>query len=120
MACFSACVAEAIVAFGVKKTLEHHEKAVGTYNEHSLSNKLSLLIKMLLGGSLLLLVAHIWHGEISFFYPFLTAMNSPEDTQEMLHEILTVGGSMDLAITSVWAVIAFAKSFTKSLLGDKA
>ena len=30
MACFSACVAEAIVAFGVKKTLEHHEKAVGT------------------------------------------------------------------------------------------
>ncbi len=30
-------------------------------------------------------------------------MNNPEDTAEMIHEILTVGVSMDVALTVSWA-----------------
>jgi hypothetical protein len=58
---------------------------------------------MLLGGSFLLMIEHVWHGEITYFPPFLTAMNNPEDTAEMIHEILTVGVSMDVALTVSWA-----------------
>lgn len=94
MACFTACVAEAIVAFGVKKTVEK--------NHSSLALKLNKLIFMLLAGSFLLLIEHVSHGKITYFYPFLTAMNDPEDTKKMLKEIVTVGGSMDLAVSAVW------------------
>ena len=38
------------------------------------------------------------------FFPFLTAMNDPADTQVMLHEMATVGGSMAVFLTAVWAV----------------
>ena len=38
------------------------------------------------------------------FFPFLTAMNDPEDTQVMLHEMATVGSSMAVFLTVVWAV----------------
>ena len=54
-----------------------------------------------------MMIEHIFHGEIVPFYPFLTAMNDPEDTREMLYEILTVGGSMDVAITAVWALYCY-------------
>ncbi|MGN1280967.1 MAG: hypothetical protein ACI4UM_03580 [Succinivibrio sp.] len=108
MACFTACVAEALIAYGVKKTVESKEKAAGIeHNSSCLSYKLSKLVQMLMGGSFLLLIEHVWHGEIVPFYPFLTAMNDPEDTKEMLYEIVTVGGSMDLFLTAVWAVTYF-------------
>lgn len=93
MACFVACVAQALICHGIKKSVEHHEKV--NSKAPVLSKKLSLLVKMLLSGSFLLMIEHIFHGEIVPFYPFLTAMNDPEDTREMLYEILTVGGSMD-------------------------
>lgn len=108
MACFTACVAEALIAYGIKKTVEHKEKADGICMDGSqLSAKISKLVKLLLGGSFLLLIEHVWHGEIVPFYPFLTAMSNPEDTREMLYEIITVGGCMDLFITAIWALSAF-------------
>lgn len=97
MACFTAAVAEAIVVHGIRKTIE---------NKHpTLAGKLQKLVTLLLSGSFLLMIEHIWHGEITFYYPFLTAMNSPEDTLEMFYEILSVGGCIDIAVTSVWFVI---------------
>ena len=39
---------------------------------------------------------------IKFFPPFLTKMENPEDTQEMVHEIMTVGVSMAVLILVVW------------------
>ena len=60
---------------------------------------------MLWGGSFLLAIEHIWHGEIVPWAPFLTAMNSTEDTKAMLQEIASVGTSMALLITAVWGVM---------------
>lgn len=98
MACFTACVAEALVAYGVKKVVakSNHQKV------RAFSAKIQKLINLLLSGSFLLLIEHVWHGEIVPFYPFLTAANDPESTRVMLHEILTVGLAMDLTVTAVW------------------
>lgn len=100
MACFTACVAEALVAYGVKKVVakSNHQKV------RAFSDKIQKLINLLLSGSFLLLIEHVWHGEIVPFYPFLTAANDPESTRVMINEILTVGLSMDLTVTSVWFV----------------
>ena len=38
------------------------------------------------------------------FYPFFTAANDPESTRVMILEILTVGVTMDVAVTAVWFV----------------
>ena len=68
------------------------------------SRKLRWLSNMLWGGSLLLLVEHIWHGEIVPWPPFLTAMESPAETSAMLGEIATVGVAMAALITAVWGI----------------
>lgn len=107
MACFTAAVAEALVVHGIRKTVEK--------NHPTLAGKLQKLVSLLLSGSFLLMIEHIWHGEITFFYPFLTAMNSPEDTKEMLYEILTVGGNIDIAITSLWFVLYCLADLIKSV-----
>ena len=90
MACFIAALAESAVAYGVKKACEHH----GTERSLIWAKRIGTLITMLLGGS---------HGEISASFPFLTAMQNPEDAAAMVHEILTVGVSMDIALTVSWA-----------------
>ena len=48
---------------------------------------------------------HIWHGEVVPYFPFLTAMYDPEETSVMLNEMATVGVSMAVLITVVWAVV---------------
>ena len=42
--------------------------------------------------------------EVAMYPPFLTAMESAEDTAEMLSEMGTVGVGMALAITAIWGV----------------
>ena len=63
---------------------------------------------MLWGGSGLLAFEHLWHGEITPFFLFLTAANDPADTAEMLHEMATSGSAMAILVTAVWAVVAVA------------
>lgn len=84
------------------------------------SKRLSWLLGLLWGGVLLLAFEHFWHGEVVPFPPFLTAMASPEDTAEMLHEMATVGVSMAVSVTAIWGVIcavaeAKVKAIQKSL-----
>ena len=100
MACFTACVAEALVAYGVKKVVakSNHQKV------RAFSGKIQKLINLLLLGSFLLLIEHVWHGEIVPFYPFFTAAKDPESTRVMINEILTIGVSMDIAVTVIWFV----------------
>lgn len=117
MACFLAPTAEAIVMTIVKKHIEKKEKKLSAeLGEESaallksesvlpLSRKLSLLTNMLWGGSALLCVEHIWHGEVVPWFPFLTAMATPESTYAMLLEIATVGVSMAFAVTAIWGVM---------------
>lgn len=100
MACFTACIAQAVVAYGVKKVVASSKNP----KVSAFAGKIQKLINLLMGGSFLLLIEHIWHGEIVPFYPFFTAAKDPESTRVMIDEILTVGVSMDIAVTAVWLV----------------
>ena len=84
-------------------SLKHSGREVGL----SLRKKLHLLSNFLFSGSILLVFEHFWHGEIVPFFPFLTGARSPEDTYTMLQEMSTVGVSMALLITVIWAVYCF-------------
>lgn len=117
MACFLAPAAEAIVMTIVKKSMEKKEaqkvvlnSETGASDNHAeagipWSRKLSWLTNLLWGGVFLLAIEHIWHGEVVPWPPFLTAMNNPADIMPMLQEIASVGTSMAILVTLVWAVL---------------
>ncbi|MBR3307764.1 MAG: hypothetical protein IKI75_11025 [Lachnospiraceae bacterium] len=116
MACFLVSAAEAVVVttakhIEAKKEIRIEEKGGNTETAESripMSRKLKWLSNMLWGGVALLLFEHIWHGEVVPWFPFLTAMNSAEDTAEMLHEMATVGVCMAVLISVVWVGICIA------------
>jgi len=60
---------------------------------------------MLWGGTALLALEHVWHGEVVPWPPFLTAMENPADIGPMLHEIATVGVAMAITVTAVWGIM---------------
>lgn len=120
MACFVVPVAEAIVVTVAKKIVEKKEKnnikingapvdkALEAPEEKpcfSWSRKIGWLEKMLWGGSFLLLIEHIWHGEIVPWPPFITAMTDPAATSVMMGEIATVGTAMAVFVSAVWGVM---------------
>lgn len=105
MACFIVPGAEAMIAAAASKIISIREEKGLIHCEDSsakLSEKVSWLAKLSGGGSALLAFEHLWHGEISPFFPFLTAAADPEHTSLMLHEMATVGTSMALLISAVW------------------
>ena len=114
MACFLVPAAEALVMTAVEKAEEKKElKAVEEGGEVSevtisLSRKLKWLTWMLWGGAVLLAFEHIWHGEVAPWFPFLTAMSSPGEAVEMLHEMATAGVLMAVVVTVVWAAMCVA------------
>ena len=121
MACFLVGGGEAIVVTVVAKLLKASEeekaqavrskggeKAVDALREKQgipWSRKLMWLAYFLWGGAFLLAYEHVWHGEVVPWFPFLTAMNDPGDTAEMLHEMSTIGVTMAVIVTVVWALI---------------
>ena len=114
MACFLVPVGEAIVTTFAQMVIEKWEQGSnGSHEGVMISEKLGMLNKMLWGGSGLLAFEHVWHGELSPFFPFLTAAQSPDSTMEMLREMATSGTSMALLVTAVWG-IAIALEFRKS------
>ncbi len=70
---------------------------------------LPALEKMLWGGSLMLVVDHVINGELSWRFPFFTALGVEGGLGVMLREMLTVGVPMSLALTAAWAVYAVLK-----------
>jgi len=108
MACFLIPAGEAIITTIAAKALKSKEgKAVSTQGTESagklpFSRKLNWLSNLLWGGSALLAFEHLWHGEISPAFPFLTAAANPADAAEMLHEMSTVGITMALLVSAVW------------------
>ncbi|HBB42554.1 MAG TPA: hypothetical protein DCZ74_03475 [Treponema sp.] len=120
MACFMVPLAEAVVVSAVKALIGSKKTAEGVIAESkenskiaSVKEKIGWLQKLLLGGSGLLAIEHIYHGEIVLYPPFLTAMRNPSDIPEMLHEMATVGVGMAVLVTGVWAVAAAISSAVK-------
>ena len=85
-------------------TVEVSEKKTG------FSRKLKWLNGLLWGGSALLAFEHLWHGEITPFFPFLTAASNPADAAEMLHEMATSGVAMAVLVTLVWGGMVLAST----------
>lgn len=107
MACFIVPATEAVVTTIVQKAVKKKEDSAGIEKTLRFSEKLKWLNGMLWGGSGLLAFEHLWHGEITPFFPFLTAANDPADTAEMLHEMATSGTSMAALVTLVWLGVVF-------------
>ena len=97
MACVIVPAMEAIITTTLTKELEK--------KEIKFSHKMKGLNSMLWGGSALLALEHVWHGEIVPWFPFLTKAKTAKDTAEMLAEMSTVGVSMAVLVTTVWALM---------------
>ena len=131
MACFLAPLAEAIVVSAIKGLVGNKKSAADVVAESkdtgktvSIKQKLGWLQNMLYGGSALLAIEHIYHGEVVLYPPFLTAMRNPADVPEMLHEIATVGVGMAVLVTAVWGIAVGLSSILKgknqNLIGGNA
>ena len=118
MACFTVPLAEAVIVTTVRKTVlkKNAVNAVHSAKMDSINERVGRLEKMLYGGSFLLAIEHLWHGEISFLPPFLTALNSPAEISVMLQELASVGVGMALLVTGVWALAEGAAASVKRLL----
>lgn len=114
MGCFVVPVAQAIVTSAVTKAVKAKEKdreappeadngEMEMEGKLPFSRKLQWLSNLLWGGSALLAFEHLWHGELSPYFPFLTAAADPAEAAVMLHEMATAGVAMSVVVTVVWA-----------------
>ena len=97
-------MAQAIATSAYRKA---NAKAIES-SEHALTRNIPALEKMLWGGTVMLIVDHVINGELTWQYPFFTALESG-GFPVMLREMLTVGVPMSLVLTAVWAVYAILK-----------
>ena len=116
MACFLVPAAEAAIVSVASRLMKNKEEKNGgdSCARLELSKKLGRLSKLLWGGSALLAFEHLWHGEITPYYPFLTAAADSEQTRVMLSEMGTVGVAMALTVTAVWAAVTAAVHFNST------
>ena len=85
-------------------------EATNNINRLPFSKKLKWLNNMLWGGTALLAFEHLWHGEITPWFPFLTAAGNPQDAAQMFHEMATTGVCMALIVTMAWALMLIVTS----------
>ena len=63
---------------------------------------------------------HVWHGEVTPWFPFLTAASNPADAAEMLHEMATAGVAMACLVTAVWiGMVLVTGAMEKKMLKAK-
>lgn len=116
MACFLIPATEAIITTVITKVIQSKEKehtvkidsdngSFSTTTKIPFSRKLKWLNNLLWGGSALLAFEHVWHGEVTLWFPFLTAASNPAAVSKMLVEMSTVGVAMAVLVTAVWAVM---------------
>ena len=115
MACFMVPMGEAIAVSIVQKAT----KDKGKKEQIKKKWRLDWLSKLLWGGTILLAVEHIWHGEIVPWPPFLTAVENSADIPEMLHEMATVGGTMAGVITAVWVIMVIIIQWRERLAASQ-
>ena len=110
MACFTVPLAGAVAAGAAHKAMKK--------SANPFIARLPWLVKMALGGSFLLAIEHIYHGEIILTPPFLTAAKEgPEAMSEMFHEMATVGVSMAVLLTVVWVGMVVVSDFVLKRAG---
>lgn len=114
MACFTVPLATAVAASAVKAALPESAR------KNPFVAKLGWLGRMMFGGSFLLAIEHVYHGEIIFTPPFLTAVRDG-DTAGMLHEMATRGVAMAVLLVAVWVVmVAVSTAMERAAAGRAA
>ncbi len=112
MACFLVPAAEAIVTTAANHVMKKRgtDAEMRTAPAHGIhfADKLNWLSNMLWGGSALLAFEHVWHGEVTPWFPFLTAAGNPAELAEMLQEMATSGVGMATLVTVVWGGMVVA------------
>lgn len=93
MCCFLVPLAQAVATTVYRKVRNSGEKV-------------RTLEKMLWGGSIMLIVDHIINGELTWQYPFFTALTDAGGGSVFLRELLTVGVPISLVITAIWGIWA--------------
>ena len=105
-------MAQAIVTSAYRKV---NEKSIKTADS-ALKRQIPALEKMLWGGTVMLIVDHIINGELTWQYPFFTALETG-GFPVMLREMLTVGIPMSLVLTAIWAIYAILKERRTKTVG---
>ena len=110
MACFTVTTVAAIGVGVVRHVVKHNEKKADPTRVDPIkldnvpfSKKLGILELGLWGGSFILAGEHVFHGEVTYKFPWLTAVAEGE-TIEMLQEIGTVGVGMLAIIVASWGI----------------
>lgn len=106
MSCFIVPLTQALVTTAYRK---RHENAINNPESSVLKRNVPALEKMLWGGSVMLVVDHIINGEVTWRYPFFTALEQAGGFNVMLKEMLTVGLPMSVVLTLVWIGYALLK-----------
>lgn len=112
MACFTVTAAAAIGVGIARHIVKHNENKKDPTKVENIevdtlktSKKLGILEVALFGGSFILAGEHVFHGEVTYKFPFLTAVSEgPDATIEMLQEMGTVGVGMLAAIVATWGL----------------
>lgn len=108
MACFLVTTAAAIGVGVARHVVKHTEKKKDetVLREKFITSKeLGALELTLWGGSFILAGEHVLHGEVTYKWPFLTAVSEgPEEAIEMLKEMGTVGVAMLATLVVAWFV----------------
>ena len=105
MCCFIVPLVEAIAVTAIRR----HSPAAGKAEANLLMRNLPALEKMLWGGTLMLVVDHIINGELTWRFPFFTALETG-GVSAMFRELLTVGVPMAAVLTAAWALWALLKA----------
>ncbi|MBR5700097.1 MAG: hypothetical protein IKX37_03295 [Bacteroidales bacterium] len=106
MACF---IVPLVQAIGTSIYRKCHEKSIADPASNTFKHHLPALEKMLWGGSVMLIVDHIINGELTWRFPFFTALGETGGASILLREMLTVGVPMSLVLTGVWMIYALVK-----------
>jgi hypothetical protein len=99
MACFIVPLVQAVATTVYRKA---HAAEIAAPGAPALKHHLPDLEKMLWGGTLMLIVDHIINGELTWRFPFFTALDQAGGGAVMLREMLTVGVPMSLVLTAAW------------------
>lgn len=120
MACFIVPATEAVVTTAVKAAADKKAKKNDTQIQNSFVRKMGWLNNMLWGGSALLAFEHVWHGEVTPFFPFLTNAANAADRAEMFAEMATSGVGMAVLVTGVWAaMVLFSDSLENAVKKER-
>lgn len=104
MCCFLMPLMQGVAVSAVRKSINKD-----CNNSPAWAHELPKLENMLWGGTVMLVVDHIISGEVTWRYPFFTALEQAGGASVMLREMLTVGLPMCAVITLLWGGILLTR-----------